>query len=321
MTESSAMQRVEPATDPELLGELMDLDEDEQHLLKRMILQAKYKDGERVKMTDVTMVNEFLKLDPEYDDLSVFRNISVYTAPQVIKEYSDKTEIALKHELIPIKHSLAEVLKRRVSRRDFSKGPMSLQELTSLLHYAYGVRKQHIAYNVKGFPIRFVPTTGGLQAVEIYLVANAVDGVEQGLYHFNAAKHALEEVDRGNMRRRVVQCAVYQEWLDAASAVFFLTCDMRKVYWKYGRRAYRFVHVDLGIIAQTMQLVATSLGLRSCMVAGYQDNQVNDLLQIDGRDEFIGLMFAVGRKPWQAGPAEPTAPEAPAAAVADPKAE
>ena len=321
MTESAAILRQEPAPDPELLEELMDLEDDEQQLLKRMLRQAKYKDGERVTVTDVALVNEFLKLDPEYDDLSVFQNISVYTAPEVIKEYQSRTEIPLKDELIPIRHSLAEVLKRRVSRRDFSKGPMSLQELTSLLHYSYGVRKQHIAYNVQGFPIRFVPTTGGLQAVEIYLVANAVEGVEQGLYHYNARKHALEEVDRGNMRRRVVQCAVYQEWLDAASAVFFLTCDMRKVYWKYGRRAYRFVHVDLGIIAQTLQLVAGAIGLRSCMVAGYQDNQVNDLLQIDGRDEFIGLMFAVGRKPWEAGPNDKGARGDAAGAVAESPAE
>jgi SagB-type dehydrogenase family enzyme len=171
--------------------------------------------------------------------------------------------------------------------------------LSALLHYAYGVRKRSLAYNTKGFPSRMAPSSGGLQSIEVYFTVNAVEGLEKGLYHFNANRNTVELLDRGNMRRKVVRSCLYQDWLDAASIVLFLACDLNKLYWKYGRRSYRMTHIDLGIVAENLHLVATALRIRSCMVAGYIDDAVHHLLQIDGRMEFIGLLMAVGRKPWE----------------------
>jgi SagB-type dehydrogenase family enzyme len=207
--------------------------------------------------------------------------------------------VPLPTDHLPLAYSLRDVIVSRASRRDFSKGPLTLPELSTLLHFSWGVRARSIIYNTKDFPMRFAPSTGGLQAIEIYLTVNAVEGLEKGLYHYNADKNCLEILEKGNFRRRVVQCCIDLEWLDAASVVLFLTCDMNKVFWKYGRRAYRFVHVDLGIVSQNLHLVATALRLRSCMIAGFIDDAVHPLLQIDGRNEFIGLLLPVGRKPWE----------------------
>ncbi len=298
--------------DPQLLAELADLDEREQALLARLLERAKRDSmtGARRELDELGLVHRFLEVDLEKDDLSVLQNITAYTAPPVIKQYPEAPRFELPRELLPLEHSLGEVLVKRASRRDFSKGPLSQAELASLLYCSYGIRSTALAYNVKGFPSRFVPSTGGLQAVEVYLTVNAVEGLEQRLYHYDTIHHALEQLDRGNFRRKVVQACIRQDWVDAASVVFFLTCDMRKLFWKYGRRGYRFVHVDVGILAQTLHLVANALRLRSCMVAGYSDQAVHQLLEIDGRQEFVGLLLTVGRKPWEAGPpaAKPNLP-------------
>jgi SagB-type dehydrogenase family enzyme len=292
-----------PRLSPELAAALEDLDADEQELLAWLVQRVKRgPDGERAPISDVWLVHQFLKTDPDRDDMSVLQNINAYTAPPVLKEYPDCDHIDLPADLLPLPFPLEEVLAKRATRRDFSKGPLSLQELATLLHRSYGIRSRSLAYNVKGFPSRFVPSTGGLQSVEIYLAVNAVEGLEQGLYHYNAGRHGLEVLDRGNLRRKVVRSCLFQDWIDAASVVLFLTCDMRKVYWKYGRRGYRFVHVDAGIVGQTLHLAATALRLRSCMVAGYIDELVHHLLRIDGRNEFVAFLLAVGRKPWEQGP-------------------
>lgn len=304
-----------PQLSPELAAALEDLDADEQELLAWLVQRVKRgPDGERAPISDVWLVHQFLKTDPDRDDMSVLQNINAYTAPPVLKEYPDCDRIDLPTDLLPLPFPLEEVLAKRATRRDFSKGPLSLQELATLLHRSYGIRARSLAYNVKGFPSRFVPSTGGLQSVEIYLAVNAVEGLEKGLYHYNAGRHGLEVLDRGNLRRKVVRSCLFQDWIDAASVVLFLTCDMRKVYWKYGRRGYRFVHVDAGIVGQTLHLAATALRLRSCMVAGYIDELVHHLLRIDGRNEFVAFLLAVGRKPWEQGPrqdapAEPGSPE------------
>lgn len=293
-----------PGLDPSLLDALERLDPDERKLVGEMVRRARRKRGSGAPLTGVGIINALLESDPEYDDFSVLQNIAVYTAPPVVKRYSGCKRVELPSDLLPLEFPLREVLAKRASRRDFSKGPLSLDELASLLTYSYGIRKRKLSYNVKEFPFRFVPSTGGLQPIEVYLTVNAVEGLEQGLYHFDPDGRCLEVLECGNFRRKVVQSCVFQDWLDAASVVLFLTCDMRKVEWKYGRRAYRFVHVDIGILSQTLHLVATALRLRSCMVAGYLDRAVHDLLQIDGRDEFIGLLLAVGRKPWEPSPPE-----------------
>jgi SagB-type dehydrogenase family enzyme len=133
--------------------------------------------------------------------------------------------------------------------------------------------------------------------MEVYVVVNAVAGLERGLYHYAPQARALECLDRGFMRRKIVQCSSGHEWLTAAPAVLVLTCHMRNLYWKYGRRAYRMIHIDAGILAQTLHLVATGLGLASCLIGGYEDAAVHDLLRIDGRDEFVALLLSIGRPP------------------------
>lgn len=300
---------------PDLAAALADLDAQEQDLLAWLVRRVKRgPDGERAPISDVWLAHQFLKTDYERDDMTVLQNINAYTAPPVLKEYPDRERIALPTDLLPLPFPLEEVLAKRATRRDFSKGPLSLPELATLLHRSYGIRSRSLAYNVRGFPSRFVPSTGGLQSVEVYLAVHAVEGLEKGIYHYNAGCHALEVLDRGNFRRKVVRSCLFQDWIDAASVVLFLTCDMRKVYWKYGRRGYRFVHVDAGIVSQTLHLVASALRLRSCIVAGYHDEAIHSLLQVDGRDEFVALLLAVGRKPWEPGPihglpAEPGGPE------------
>lgn len=294
-----------PEIHPELTAVLSDLSPEESALVARLVRKAKTgPEGQRVPLDDVSIVHEFLKVDLENDDFSVLQNITAYTAKPTVKHYPERPQIELPQDLLPIDFSLGEVISKRASRRDFSKGPMSLQELASLLHYSYGVRSRMLAYNVKGFSNRYVPTMGGLQSPEIYFTANAVEGLEQGLYHYNPDRHTVELLDQGNLRRKVVRACIKQDWLDAASIVLFLTSCMDKVYWKYGRRAYRFVHADLGILAQTLHLVSNALRLRSCMVAGYVDDEIHDLLQIDGREEFVGLLLGVGRKSFEPRPPE-----------------
>jgi len=283
---------------PELLAELEGLNPAEQALLARVVKRAKYNGDERTEITDVSIVNEFLKVDQELDDFSSFQDTNS-KAPPVIKEYPHYEQVPLPTDHTPIKFSISEVISKRVSRRDFSGGPLTLAELSTLLHYSYGVRKRTLAYNIKDFPFRMAPSSGGLQTVEVYLTVNAVEGLKKGLYHYNANKNLMEMLDRGNMRRKVIQCCTYQDWLDAASIVLFLTCDLDKLYWKYGRRSYRMAHIDVGIVAENLHLVATGLRLRSCMIAGYVDEAVHNLLQIDGRMEFISLLMGVGRKPWE----------------------
>ena len=72
---------------------------------------------------------------------------------------------------------------------------------------------------------------------------------------------------------------------------------MTRVRWKYGTRGYRFMHVDLGVLTQSLYLVATALDFTTCAVAAFDDDKANRLLRLDGRERFVSLLFAFGPAP------------------------
>jgi SagB-type dehydrogenase family enzyme len=190
--------------------------------------------------------------------------------------------------------TLAEAIERRHSSTTFSSEPLPLATLAALLEGAAGVRDRKHAYNVRDFPFRRSPSAGGLAPVDIYLVSNSVAGLPQGLYYYRPLESQLATVDTGVMRAKLAESGIAADWLFYAPVVLMLAISMPRVEWKYGVRSYRYVHVDLGVLTQNLYLIGTALGLSTCAVAAFDDDAANDLARLDGRDEFISLMFACG---------------------------
>lgn len=266
----------------------------EVELVLNQLRKAKATD---LAIDEVSLFHSSLKAQLASDDGKHYEEIQSAKAPPVLKEYQGCPEIVLPREPLALTYELDRVLKARASRRDFAHVPLTLDELGTLLLYCYGIRKTITAYNTKSFPVRFAPSSGGLQATELYLVINSVEGVAKGLYHYNPDRHSLELLNQGNMRFKVVKCCLYQDWLAHAGVVLMFTSVMERVLWKYGPRGYRFVHMDAGFVASHAYLVATALRLRTCAVAAFQDDLVNELLDIDGTSEFASLVMPVGKRP------------------------
>lgn len=282
----------------ELLEALERLTTEERHAVLRQLERAT---AAGRPVDGVSIVHESMKASANDPSMMVnYQELLSTKAPPAIKEYPDRERVALSRDFLPLPFTLDRVIQARASRRDYSRENLTLREISTLLHYSYGIRKYTSAYNTRDFPVRFVPSSGGLQAVEIYMVVNDVEGLRKGLYHYNAAGHALELLNEGNMRRKIVNCCSYQEWIHHANIVLILTSVMERVEWKYGVRGYRYIHIDTGFLGQNLSLVATALRLRSCPVAAYIDDAVNDLLEIDGRNEFVSLLLPIGQRPLAA---------------------
>lgn len=103
---------------------------------------------------------------------------------------------------------------------------------------------------------------------------------------------------KGYMRNKILDCCIEQNFMEDASLVFVLVSNLNRIKWKYGKKSYRFAHVDTGIVAQNIHLIATGNKLRSCMIAGFDDDKINKLLMIDGEMEFTSLIIAIGTSPW-----------------------
>ncbi len=285
---------------PSLQVQLAALSVEEQILVADLLMRAKANGGPEHQLTPISLVHPYFKADPVYasGQFEEMEKAKMQKAPWPVKQFIEAETIALPKEFLPINMTLAEALESRSSTHDFGSQPLSLQKLSTFLHYTYGVKRYAGAYNIKNFPVRMAPSAGGLQPVDLYLVINNVEEMRKGLYYYDPIEHALKLLDEGNMRRHMVRYCLFEDWIGYAPVVFISVCNLNRVMWKYSHRGYRFVHVDTGVLTENMYLVGTALGLATCAVAGYFDDMLNELLQINGRDEFATLVFTIGNKPF-----------------------
>jgi len=183
-----------------------------------------------------------------------------------------------------------EVAEARRSVRSFRAEPLALDGLGALLHASAGVTAtQH------GMAYRAAPSAGALYPVETYVIAHAVAGLEPGVYHYAVADHALDQVSAGDLRQAIADVGGGQGVLSGAAAVFVWTAVVDRCRHKYRERAWRYVYLDAGHVAAHVSLAAVALGLGSCQVGAFYDDELAELLGVDLDTEPPLYLTAVGR--------------------------
>lgn len=211
----------------------------------------------------------------------------------VTKTYQDAVRVPLPPPA-PFAARLDETLAQRRSRRNYRDTPLDLGQLSALLHYGAGVTATVPAYGFDCLPLRTFPTHGGLQSPELYLCIRAIAGLTAGVYHYEPRAHNLELLRDGDFSGRLRDVAFGESYVGKASVVVLLTGMYDRLRWKYGERAYRFLCMDAGIVAENLCLVSEGLGLGACPVSGFAQDAVEELLGVDGKRELAVLMVAVG---------------------------
>ena len=86
--------------------------------------------------------------------------------------------------------SVQETFDRRETGRDLADCVITLDDLSAILHYAYGVRQEQPEGN---YPraFRTVPSGGALYPLELYVHASGVLGLPVGLFHYEPPAHLL----------------------------------------------------------------------------------------------------------------------------------
>jgi SagB-type dehydrogenase family enzyme len=209
--------------------------------------------------------------------------------PEIYKSYPSCRTIQLSSQFQEAIISFAEVLKKRKSTRTFSTKPLSKNDLAFLLWASTGIqRTEH------GYEFRTSPSAGALYPIETYIVVNNVEDLEKGLYHYNIKNHFLEDLKLGNFGAYLAHAALDQEMCADASVILIWTAVFRRSKWKYSQRAYRYIYLDAGHIAQNLALAAESIKCGFCEVGAFFDDEINSILGIDGTEESTIILSVVG---------------------------
>ena len=183
--------------------------------------------------------------------------------------------------------SVEQAISQRSSTRTYARGALSLAEVAQLLWAAQGETREG------GY--RSTPSAGALYPLELYLVAYEVKGLPAGVYRYVSAGHALEEHGGIGQRGQLAASALDQACVRNAPAVIVFTGVYARTMQKYGQRAVRYVHMEVGHAAQNVYLQATTLGLGTLMVGAFDDDAVAGLLGLPADHEPLALM-PVGRR-------------------------
>jgi SagB-type dehydrogenase family enzyme len=139
------------------------------------------------------------------------------------------------------------------------------------------------------------PSSGGLQALELYLVAMSSSWLPAGLYHYERVNHALAQISAGvdvECWRRIVPSLPL---VTGGSLLWVLVGDGRRVQAKYGPRGLRFLLLEAGHLMQNLCLVAASLGWATTPLGGFIESEVARVFQLPATD--VVLYLGVSGRP------------------------
>jgi len=182
--------------------------------------------------------------------------------------------------------SVENALAQRRSIRTFRNEPLPLAAVSQLLWAAQGI--------THGDGLRTAPSAGALYPLELYLVAGAVADLAPGVYRYEPQRHRVRPHLAGDLRSQLAASALEQHWVAEAPAVLVLAAVYDRTAHKYGARAPRYVHMEVGHAAQNVYLQAAALDLGTTLVGAFHDEHLTRVLRLPSGVEPLGLM-PVGR--------------------------
>lgn len=200
--------------------------------------------------------------------------------------------------------SVEQALSQRRSSRRYATNPLRLADLGQLLWAAQGVT-QRMEETPPGFSwewrggMRTAPSAGALYPLELYAVIGDVDGLEPGVYRYLPAEHALARVASpvqiplsglDDRRQALSDAALRQLAIRNAPVSLVLAGVVERTAVKYGDRAERYVHIEVGAAAQNVYLECESLELGTVFIGAFDDDAVAGVLGLSGDERVYGMM-------------------------------
>ncbi len=134
------------------------------------------------------------------------------------------------------------------------------------------------------YSLRVNPSSGNLHPTEAHIALRSFAGMEDGLYHYRADRHALELRSRGAWTRQLAR-ALEIPWSAESPLIVGLTSIFWREAWKYGERAYRYCCHDVGHAIMGALLSARALGLPGGAVAHFSDVRLARAIGLAESDE------------------------------------
>jgi SagB-type dehydrogenase family enzyme len=199
----------------------------------------------------------------------------------------------------------ARLLRERHSTRSFDdQQPITLAELSRFLEMTARVQSRWRskldlgdAAPVVAYTVRPYPTAGASYELELYLVVNKCEGLARGFYHYDAGGHTLTPIGvRAHELDALLTAAEFAMGVHAPPQILItIAARFGRVSWKYSSVAYELILKDVGVLTQTLYLMAADMGLGGCAIGSANIDLFAKMTGIEFHVEGAVGQFALGR--------------------------
>jgi SagB-type dehydrogenase family enzyme len=196
---------------------------------------------------------------------------------------------------------IAKALRKRRSTRSFDdQRPITLAELSQFLDGTARVLSRSNAtldLDEGGHTVRPYPSAGAAYELELYLAVNLCEGLARGFYHYDAGAHVLAPISvPANELEALLARAEYAMGAPAAPQILItIAARFGRMSWKYSSIAYALILKDVGVLTQTLYLMASDIGLGGCAIGIANIDLFAKMTGVDFHVEGPVGQFAIGR--------------------------
>jgi len=200
--------------------------------------------------------------------------------------------------LIQQDKSFTRILEQRQSLRAYDEVPISDRQLGEFLYRCARVR--HIfSKDSRECSNRPYPGGGAAYELELYLTIQACQNIDPGLYHYCPQDHQLCRLPASDKH-----CAALLKSAGGATGqsitpqvLITLVSRFPRISWNYEAVAYSLTLKHVGVLYQTMYLVATAMDLAPCGIGAGNSDLFAIASGIDYYAETAVGEFILGSKP------------------------
>ncbi|MBD7912354.1 SagB/ThcOx family dehydrogenase [Clostridium cibarium] len=193
--------------------------------------------------------------------------------------------------------NIHDCIKNRRSTRFYADENISIEELSYLLWATQGITQT----NKAGLTLRTVPCSGATHSFETYLFIMKVHNLKNGLYRYLPFEHKLlflSELD--GIENRIDEITLDQPFVPnftkKAAVLFAWSTIPYRSEWKFDTTAHKKILIDVGHVCQNLYLASESIGAGTCAIGIYDQKMIDGILGLDGDEEFVIYLAAVGKK-------------------------
>lgn len=175
----------------------------------------------------------------------------------------------------------------RTTCRNFDKNkPLSFEVFSTIMQRVFAARAQVLLGAEASVLKKNVPSAGALHPIECFVLAQRVEGVIPGTYHYHPVDHALEPLGESMecLSATALHMLAGQQWFADAPVIIGLIARFERCFWKYRQhpKAYRTLVLDAGHLSQALYASATEAGLGAFVTSAINECNVEAAFGLDG---------------------------------------